>query len=125
MTAVIIACAYWYRGSLDQSRRVETRRQLFRFKSSLAGWVVLQERIPGPSLADAVDSMRQDKEQFEYVLRVCPLVVAGRDAWGTELVYRVDPDGKRAVIISAGSNRQHEGGKGDDICYEVEIYSSE
>lgn len=42
-------------------------------------------------------------------------MLEGHDAWGTKLIYTVDPAQKMITITSAGPNRRYDGGHVDDL----------
>ena len=115
----------WYGKQEEVARFNATQRQLFAFSCQLSVWMICQDRIPGPNLADAVNALRQDKEMSEKMLRTCPLVVEGHDAWGTELTYSIDRTKRRVTITSAGPNRKYDDGQLDDIRVEAVLPSSE
>ncbi|GMU24342.1 MAG: hypothetical protein AMXMBFR13_44160, partial [Phycisphaerae bacterium] len=111
----VVAC--WIH-EVESERFQKTQRQLGVFSAALGGFVTAEGRFPGPNLQDAINAMGRH-EATSGRMRSCPEIVAGRDAWGTELVYSVDPTGQKATITSPGPNRTYEGGQGDDLSYSV------
>lgn len=126
MTTIVLgviafAGCRWHAHS-ESERFSTTQRQLNLFSGYVVSWAINHDRIPGPVLEDAINAIRTDKRFFKPIQRSCPLVLDGHDAWGTMLIYTVDPNGNRATISSAGSNRKHEHGRGDDITVEMVLY---
>lgn len=124
VAAIVVASILWYRNSCEEAAHFDaTRRQMFAFANVLLEWSSEHEKIPGPGLADAIKAIKQDKDLSERLCN-CPLVVECRDAWGTTLVYRVDPTGRKVTITSAGPNRKDDNGQLDDMREEVVLPSA-
>ena len=106
--------ALWLLSERERGRFDRTQRQMISFSNALSHLSSIDGRIPGSNLEDAIKAVQSNAASRER-MRNCPLILEGRDAWGTRWVYTVDPTGKNATITSAGPDRKYDGGQGDDL----------
>lgn len=104
----------------DGPKYQRTAREMSRFGTHLGFLSFYDNKVPGPTLADVWTRAMNDPI-FVESSRQFDLIRSGKDAWGRPFIFIRSGDCRRGVLRSMGANGRDDGGKVDDINYEVTI----